>query len=224
MEVVEEWELSTQSLHLAVNLLDRYLASVPIPKTHFQLVGVACIWTASKYVERIAPTSSHCSSITANTFSRPQVQTVELHILASLGFNLFNPTPASFMRRYIEAGQVDLANYKKELESLVRYLLDVSMLHGDCMHFVPSMVTASAIFLGRLKLRVAIWTPTLRHFTGFSLPELKVCCEVLLNGWRRVRQHGFRGILQRYAKPRRHSVSEISPLESLPENVFYAQR
>lgn len=155
MEVVEEWELSTDTLHLAANLLDRYIATVPIPKSHFQLVGIACVWTASKYVERVAPTSAHCASITAQSFSQLQIQTVELHLLANLGFNLFNPTAATFMKRYIQAGQADLVSFKKELDSLVRYLVDVSLIHGDCMHFVPSMIVAAAVFLSRLRLRCA---------------------------------------------------------------------
>lgn len=83
--------------------------------------------------------------------------------------------------------------------------------------------SSAAVFvrmIPRSVFRVVTWTSTLQYYTRYSSRDLKVCCEVLLNAWRRVRQHGFRGVQKRYVKSKRHAVSEIAPLEGLPECVF----
>lgn len=48
-------ELSQQTLHLTVELVDRFLTYQRIPLNTFQLVGITCLLIAAKYHERFAP-------------------------------------------------------------------------------------------------------------------------------------------------------------------------
>lgn len=56
MEVVDGFELSQESLFLAVQLLDAFAAREHVPCTHLQLLGATCLWVAAKY-EEVAPPS-----------------------------------------------------------------------------------------------------------------------------------------------------------------------
>jgi hypothetical protein len=51
IEVADHFKLAAQTLHLSVNYVDRYLSAFPIKRESLQLVGVTCIFIASKYEE-----------------------------------------------------------------------------------------------------------------------------------------------------------------------------
>ena len=51
VEVAEEYRLVPETLYLAVNYIDRFLAHVPVNRSKLQLVGVTCMLIASKYEE-----------------------------------------------------------------------------------------------------------------------------------------------------------------------------
>lgn len=46
-EVVEDFDLSIETLHLAVNYVDRYLSRKPITRNFLQLLGIAALLVAS---------------------------------------------------------------------------------------------------------------------------------------------------------------------------------
>jgi cyclin A len=51
IEVADHFKLAAQTLHLSVNYVDRYLSAFPIKRDSLQLVGITCIFIASKYEE-----------------------------------------------------------------------------------------------------------------------------------------------------------------------------
>jgi hypothetical protein len=55
IEVVDEFLLSQESLYLAISLLDRFLSLHAVPRCQLQLLGVTCLWVASKYEEVLPP-------------------------------------------------------------------------------------------------------------------------------------------------------------------------
>lgn len=75
VEVAEEYELSSETLFLAINYLDRFVATTPIDRRKFQLVGVACMLIASKYEGVFAPAVDEFVYISANTYTREEVLT-----------------------------------------------------------------------------------------------------------------------------------------------------
>jgi cyclin E len=55
MEVSSEFTLKRETYHLAINFVDRLLeAQKNVPKNEFQLVGLTCLYLASK-IEEIYP-------------------------------------------------------------------------------------------------------------------------------------------------------------------------
>ena len=62
VEVAEEYRLVPDTLYLAVNYIDRFLAHVPVNRSKLQLVGVTCMLIASKYEEIHPPVSAPCSA------------------------------------------------------------------------------------------------------------------------------------------------------------------
>ena len=59
VEVTEEQHCQAEVLHLAINYLDRFLATKNISKTQFQLVAATCMFLASKFKETCPLPAEH---------------------------------------------------------------------------------------------------------------------------------------------------------------------
>jgi cyclin A len=55
VEVVDEFQLSQETLFLAITLLDRFMSVKPVLCCQLQLLGVTCLWVAAKYEEVMPP-------------------------------------------------------------------------------------------------------------------------------------------------------------------------
>ena len=59
LEVTEEQQCQPEVFHLAINYLDRFLATRSISKTQFQLVASTCMFLASKFKETCPLPAEH---------------------------------------------------------------------------------------------------------------------------------------------------------------------
>ncbi|XP_038838493.1 cyclin-O [Salvelinus namaycush] len=92
--------LSFECCSLAVNIMDRFLASTPVAADCFQLLGVTALLLACKQVEVFSPRISQLLSLCCDAFSREQLCNLECLILLRLNFRLAAPTIAFFLDFY----------------------------------------------------------------------------------------------------------------------------
>lgn len=78
-----------------MNYLDRFLAGVPTPKTHLQLLGAVCMFLASKLKETIPLTAEKLCIYTDNSV-KPQELLV---MLSSLLLTLPSPITESSIQQ-----------------------------------------------------------------------------------------------------------------------------
>ncbi|XP_022549336.1 cyclin-A2-2 isoform X1 [Brassica napus] len=182
VEVSEDYNLVPDTLYLTVNLIDRFLSNSCIERHRLQLLGATCMLIASKYEELCAPPVEEFCDITANTYTRPEVLSMEIQVLNFVQFKLSVPTTKTFLRRFLRAAQ---ASYKVlnndpfainphttietwnlilllfsqfmqspliEMEFLANYLAELTLMEYNFLRFLPSLVAASAVFLARWTL------------------------------------------------------------------------
>jgi len=75
VEVQIEYRLHSETLHLAVNLIDRFLSCEPIPKTKVQLVGIACMMIAAKIEEVTLPQMAEFVYVCDGVYTLQEVRT-----------------------------------------------------------------------------------------------------------------------------------------------------
>lgn len=181
VEVSEEYELCTDTLYQAVNYMDRYLSRQAIDRKNLQLVGVTCMWVASKYEEKYPPTVSDFCEITDNTYTKAQLIQTEEHVLKTLSYELTVPTAKTFLRRLLQVCSPD-----RETHMLANYLTELSLLDYGMLEFVPSVVAASAVFLTNVLLGRLPWSANLHHYSTYLPIDLRHCVVELANVHRTV--------------------------------------
>ncbi|XP_009121968.1 cyclin-A2-2 isoform X1 [Brassica rapa] len=175
VEVSEDYNLVPDTLYLTVNLIDRFLSNSCIERHRLQLLGATCMLIASKYEELCAPPVEEFCDITANTYTRPEVLSMEIQVLNFVQFKLSVPTTKTFLRRFLRAAQASYKSPLIEMEFLANYLAELTLMEYNFLRFLPSLVAASAVFLARWTLDQTEdpWNPTLQHYTRYEVDELK---------------------------------------------------
>ncbi|XP_078141300.1 cyclin-O [Centroberyx gerrardi] len=97
--------LSFECCCLAVNIMDRFLASTPVAADCFQLLGVTALLLASKQVEVFSPRISQLLSLCCDAFTKEQLCNLECLILLRLNFRLAAPTLAFFLDYYTNCSE-----------------------------------------------------------------------------------------------------------------------
>ena len=88
VDVHESFELKEQTFHLALAYLNLYASRETISKEDYQLVGVTCLWIASKYEEIYPPRMNNYVEVTANTYTIEDLKFMEGKVVTALDFDL----------------------------------------------------------------------------------------------------------------------------------------
>jgi len=174
VEVQIQFNLLQETLFMTINTIDRFLAveGKCVYKSRLQLVGVAAMFLMTKIEEVYAPEVSDFVYITDNTYSGEEIREMELKIVRTLDFNLYQPTCISFLRRYSKAGDVDILHH-----SLSNYILELSLYQYNMVPISGSLLASSSLCLSLLLLDKStsmdtVWTATLQFYTGYSAKEV----------------------------------------------------
>uniref|UniRef100_A0A8C0QYG0 G2/mitotic-specific cyclin-B1 n=1 Tax=Canis lupus dingo TaxID=286419 RepID=A0A8C0QYG0_CANLU len=137
VQVQMKFRLLQETMYMTVSIIDRFMQNNCVPKKMLQLVGVTAMFIASKYEEMYPPEIGDFAFVTDNTYTKHQIRQMEMKILRSLNFGLGRPLPLHFLRRASKIGEVDV-----EQHTLAKYLMELSMLDYDMVHFPPSQIAA----------------------------------------------------------------------------------
>ncbi|XP_009703288.1 PREDICTED: G2/mitotic-specific cyclin-B1, partial [Cariama cristata] len=167
VQVQVKFSLQQDTLYLAVAIIDRFLQDNAASTKTLQLVGVTAIFIASKYEEIFPPFIGDFAYVTDHTYTTVQIREMEVKILKALDFSLSRPLPSQFLRRASKIAEADL-----EEHVLAKYLMELSIVDYDMVHFPPSKTAAAASCLALKLLNGWEWTPTLQHYTSYLQGDL----------------------------------------------------
>ncbi|KDP37173.1 hypothetical protein JCGZ_06229 [Jatropha curcas] len=221
VEVSEEYKLVPDTLYLTVYLIDWFLSQNYIERHRLQLLGITCMLVASKYEEICAPRVEEFCFITDNTYTKGEVLKMESIVLKYFGFQLFVPTPKSFLRRFLRAAQAAYKTPSYELEYLADYLAELTLIDYSFLNFLPSVIAASAVFLARWTLDQTIhpWNPTLEHYTSYKASDIKTTVLALQDLQLNTNGCPLNAIRMKYRQQKFKSVAALSSPKLL-ETLF----
>jgi len=209
LEVHLKYRLCPETLHLTVNLIDRYLSRKQITRKRLQLVGVAAMFIASKFEEITPPELNDWVFITDNAYTKDDVLMMECNMLVTLNFKIVVPTAAHFFEHLAVANGCDAVH-----RSCAQYLLELGLLDLRMLQHTPSHVVAAAMLLSNeLFARSSAWPAAMVHEARNSEQSLRQCAEELRQLWKADRA-GAGGQLQavhkKFSIAQNHSVATMS--------------
>ncbi|KAH0933547.1 hypothetical protein HID58_010664 [Brassica napus] len=222
VEVSEEYKLVPDTLYLTVYLIDWFLHGNYIERQRLQLLGVTCMFIASKYEEIFAPRIEEFCFITDNTYTKDQVLEMESQVLKHFSFQIYTPTSKTFLRRFLRAAHAsDLQKPRVEMEFLANYLIELTLIDYEFLKFLPSVIAASAVFLAKWTLNQSShpWNPTLEHYTTFKASDLKASVHALQDLQLNTKGCTLTSIRLKYKQEKLKSVAVLSSPE-LPDRLF----
>ncbi|KAF3673829.1 Cyclin-B2-4 [Capsicum annuum] len=107
IEVHYKFDLMEDTLYLAMNLIDRFLAVQSVIREKLQLVGITTLLLACKYEEVSVPVVEDLILISDKAYARKEVLEMEKLMVNALQFNIIVPTTYVFMRRFLKDFQSD---------------------------------------------------------------------------------------------------------------------
>ncbi|KFO20227.1 G1/S-specific cyclin-D2 [Fukomys damarensis] len=144
LEVCEEQKCEEEVFPLAMNYLDRFLAGVPTPKTHLQLLGAVCMFLASKLKETIPLTAEKLCIYTDNSIKPQELLEWELVVLGKLKWNLAAVTPHDFIEHILRK----LPQQREKLSLIRKHAQTFIALCATDFKFAmypPSMIATGSV-------------------------------------------------------------------------------
>lgn len=146
-QVHDRFKLHSDTFHMTVHLIDRFLQKVDVSKHELQLIGSTALLMACKYEEMTIPGMNDFVYVSDSAFSKEDMKEMERRIISTISYDLGRPLTINFLRRYSKIVQATDVEH-----TLGKYLLDLTFTDHSICHLLPSYIAACASFLSRYLL------------------------------------------------------------------------
>ena len=182
IEVHHKFQCFHETLFLAINLMDRFLADNAVATNKLQLLAVTALFIAAKFEEIHLPKLEEYAYITDGAATKQDIKTAELYMLTKLEFNVGWPNPLYFLRRLSKAD-----DYCGENRSVAKFFLEYAMASAIFLDKSASYTSAIAMYLARAVGKTAqtdLWNDNFYHYSGSidpdTTPNFKADCRALI--------------------------------------------
>lgn len=206
VDVHKKYKLRSETLFLAIGLMDRFLERRQTARLHLQLVGVAALLIASKFEEIHPPQVNDFVYITDKAYTSEDVLRMEVSMLTVLEFQVCCPTAAHFMERYQRVNGCTEAH-----RDLAQYLLELTLTEYSMVRYTPSHLAAAALFLSnRLLRRQPAWTVAMARRTGLTEQLLRECAREICNLLEGAESSQMHAVRRKYSQLKHHAVAKMN--------------
>jgi cyclin B len=206
IEVHMKYRLRPETLFLTVNILDRYLSSVPVARKSLQLVGVVSMLIASKFEEISPPEVHDFVYITDSAYTKEDIMTYECAMLTALSFQVVAPTPLNFLERLQRTNGCDEAH-----RELAQYLVELALLDIRMVGYLPSHLAAAAVLLSNVLLgRRSRWPAVMVQDSRYQEIALRACAEEMRALLELAPSATLQAVRKKYSLAQHHAVARMA--------------
>lgn len=148
IEVHAGFRLQPTTLHLAINMIDRYASKRVVFKKHFQLLGCTALWIAAKYEEAKdrVPLLKELKAMCCDSYREQMFLQMEGHVLKTLEWNIGAATTDAFLQVKLTE---PLADDSSKTLHLARMFTEISLFHREFLTYKPNHIAEGALTLAR---------------------------------------------------------------------------
>jgi hypothetical protein len=134
----------SETLYLAVHILDRFLSNKKVNLNDFQLLGATCFLIATKYEEKRTPVVDALCFFADGLYTANDLKRKEIEILFALNFELGWPSPVSFLSQLF----LELGVASAHFVSIANYAMEMCLLDDMFIGIVPSAIASACYLFG----------------------------------------------------------------------------
>eukprot|EP00934_Nitzschia_sp_Nitz4_P008900 Nitzschia sp. Nitz4//scaffold48_size128905//50884//51941//NITZ4_003594-RA/size128905-processed-gene-0.80-mRNA-1//1//CDS//3329552964//8890//frame0 len=229
-QVVDHFELHREVVSIAMNYLDRYIATLPraLDKDTFQLLAMTCLYLAVKlneYKHLYIPDSKSSMDtilrLSRGLFTIEQMEKMEVDILQRLQWHVHPPTPQLFCKHLLHFLSVE----EYEYHDLSQFMVELSVMDYFFVTFKPSEIAAAGVMNALECLNPSVDPrgnfPFDISWVDVDSPAIRACRERLALIFAQTndqlpRPHGMDGPAKRELRRTTSPVSVMATAESAP--------
>ena len=206
------YRLENETVHLAVQLFDRFLSLSTIKITDLQLAGTASFFIACKYEEVYPPKIGEMVYVMDGAGSKTDLINMELLILKTLDFYLGTPTKNVFLTHFGSLICTDQISFE-----LASYYTELSLVTDSTLQFSSSVVAAASLALARFVLKIDDpWPKKIVIHSNLDLSDLYDCVFFLSSLAHEASNcPQTKSVRDKYGYWKYNSVSKLKPPETL---------
>lgn len=172
VEVHQKFKMQPQTLHICVNILDRFLERRLVKRDELQLIGCTALWCASKIEEIYSPEVQDFVHISDRAFKRKDLLDMEGSLLNALDFQLTFPTTHVFLTRFLRIAGAD-----KRQRLFATYCVERTLQEYSFLQYKPSLVAAAGVSLALeiVSNGTPMWSSALQRHSSYSEQDLAPC-------------------------------------------------
>uniref|UniRef100_A0A915HL36 Cyclin N-terminal domain-containing protein n=1 Tax=Romanomermis culicivorax TaxID=13658 RepID=A0A915HL36_ROMCU len=216
IDVIAEYHMELETLHLAVNYVDRYLSKVIVNKDQLQLVGTTALMIAGKFEEIYPPELEQFAFVTDNTYTMQQsscllddklmlpgvchrskhsklVVKMERAMLATLNFDFCVPTINFFLEHFIA-----ICRSNQRCTSLAKFLSELILLDSSFLQYSSSVIAASIICVANLTTESVPWPVDLEHSSHYTIKDIYRCMQMVLKAFKAASCLSTKAVIDKY--------------------------
>ncbi|XP_066878969.1 G2/mitotic-specific cyclin-B3 [Kogia breviceps] len=167
VEVQMTFEMSHETLYLAVKLVDHYLMEVICKRDKLQLLGSTAFLIAAKFEEPCPPCVDDFLYICDDIYKRDEMLAMEISILNTLKFDINIPIAYHFLRRYAKCLRASMKTL-----TLSRFICEMTLQEYDYVQERASKLAAGSFLLALYMEKLRHWAPTLEYYSGYKTSDL----------------------------------------------------
>ncbi|XP_073757911.1 G2/mitotic-specific cyclin-B3 isoform X4 [Callorhinus ursinus] len=161
------FEMSHETLYLAVKLVDHYLMEVVCKRDKLQLLGSTAFLIAAKFEESYPPCVDDFLYICDDIYQRDEMLTMEISILQTLKFDINIPIAYHFLRRYARCLRANMKTL-----TLSRFICEMTLQEYDYVQEKASKLAAGSFLLALYMKKLGHWAPALEYYSGYKTSDL----------------------------------------------------
>lgn len=137
------FRLHSETLSVAVNLLDRYLSVESVTSRRFQLASLGALFIAVKTQETQPIKMADLISLSSDAFTVSDLASIELDMVTRLKWKLHPPTFHTFVNLLLVLldDSIDVAG----VEAYALHFAEPTRLHAEFIKYPPSLIAVSSI-------------------------------------------------------------------------------
>ncbi|KAM8872808.1 cyclin-A1-like [Synchiropus picturatus] len=173
--VVVDLQLDTETLHLAINYLDRIFSnSRSVNLQDLTLIGTTTLFIAAKHQSRNPP-EAQVFVPRDGSYTKKELLEMEWRLLKTLDFTLSAPTSYTFLHIFMSTYPVC-----ETTQNLAVFLADLSLMDVNLLvRHDSSKVAAAALFMANYRVNRENWPEDLDLFSGYPVEDIAECVDEL---------------------------------------------